>query len=241
MANKVTKSYPEGLSIVLPAFNEEGNISKVAESALEIAKSVAKSYEVIVVDDGSEDQTRNICQEIGLKNGHLKILHNEKNKGYGAALRRGFLSSQYNLVFYTDSDNQFDLKELPNLLHSIDSYDIVAGFRIDRNDPPLRLFVSGVYNLLIKVIFRVKIRDVNCAFKLFRRDLFDILTIESTDFFVDTEIIVKANRLGYTIKQIGVRHYPRLSGSSTVHASDIPKTLKRMFHIRKSAKKLKAR
>ncbi|MFQ5822868.1 MAG: glycosyltransferase family 2 protein [bacterium] len=234
-------SYPEGISIVLPAYNEEENIRKAVEASLNVATKVAKMYEIIVVNDGSTDSTGKICDELSSQNGYLKVIHHDSNQGYGAALRTGFTSAQFKLVFFTDSDNQFDVSELRYLLPFMDTYDVVTGFRVYRYDPLMRLFLSWGYNLLVKWIFRVKTRDIDCAFKLFRREIFDHFTIESNDFFVDTEILVKARRLGYTINQVGVRHYPRMAGHTTVRPSDIPRTLKRMFNIWKSTRKLKLR
>ena len=129
------------------------------------------------------------------------------------------------LVFYTDADNQFDVHELKNLLPSIDDYDIVSGFRIYRFDPFSRLVLSWGYNLLVRVLFRIRVRDVDCAFKLFRREIFDRIHIESKRFFVDTEILAKASRLGLKMTEIGVRHYPRTAGESTVRPSHVLHTL----------------
>ncbi|RMD94909.1 MAG: hypothetical protein D6814_13955 [Calditrichaeota bacterium] len=131
------------------------------------------------------------------------------------------------------------MSELRYLLPLMDTYDVVASYRVYRYDPLMRVFLSWGYNLLVKWIFRVKTRDIDCAFKLFRREIFDYFTIESTDFFVDTEIVVKARRLGFRINQVGVRHYPRMAGRTTVRPSDIPRTLRRMFSIWKSTRKLK--
>jgi dolichol-phosphate mannosyltransferase len=129
------------------------------------------------------------------------------------------------LVFYTDSDNQFDVGEIKNLLASIDDYDIVCGFRIYRFDPLSRLVASWGYNLLVRLLFRIRIRDVDCAFKLFRRDVFDKIHIESKKFFVDTEVMAKASKLNMRVTEIGVRHFPRTAGTSTVRVSHIWHTL----------------
>ena len=129
------------------------------------------------------------------------------------------------LLFYTDADNQFDVKELKNLLAAIDDYDIVCGFRIYRFDPFSRLVLSWGYNLIVRILFRIRVRDVDCAFKLFRREVFDRVHIESKKFFVDTEILAKASKVGMRMTEIGVRHYPRTAGESTVRPSHIIHTL----------------
>ncbi|MFQ5864018.1 MAG: glycosyltransferase family 2 protein [bacterium] len=241
MHEELKSEYPEGITIVLPAYNEEENIEKAMQSSLKMAEKVAEHYEVIVVDDGSTDSTGEICEDLSRQNRHLKVIRHKSNQGYGAALRNGFTSAQYKLVFYTDADNQFDISELRYLLRLMDTYDVVTGFRVYRYDSPLRIFLSWVYNKLVKQIFGVKTRDIDCAFKVFRRKIFDQFTIESNDFFVDTEIMVKAKRLGYAINEVGVRHYPRMAGRTTVRPSDIPRTLRRMLNIWISARRLKPR
>jgi dolichol-phosphate mannosyltransferase len=131
-------------------------------------------------------------------------------------------------VFYTDSDMQFDVKEVKNLLPAIEDYDIVCGFRIYRYDPLSRLFAAWGYNLLARTIFRLRVRDIDCAFKLFRREVFDVIQIRSKKFFVDTEILAKARRHGFKMTEIGVRHYPRAGGRSTVRASHVISTLREL-------------
>jgi hypothetical protein len=141
------------------------------------------------------------------------------------------LSARHPLVFYTDSDNQFDVGELKKLLPLIENADIVCGFRIYRFDPLTRLVLSWGYNLLVRIIFRINVRDIDCAFKLFRREIFDRITIESKKFFVDAEILAKARFLGMNLVEIGVRHYPRTAGHSTVRASHIFSTLKEIAQM----------
>ena len=231
--------YPRGLSIVLPAFNEEDNIQTAIERCFAVLNKLGGSHEVIVVIDGSTDRTAEICRRLADNNPRLKLIEFERNRGYGVALRTGFLSAKYGYVFYTDSDNQFDVSELKYLLPIIDSYDLVAGFRVYRYDRPLRLFLSWGYNLLIRFIFRIRLHDIDCSFKLFRREIFDHLQLESSDFFIDTEIILKAKRLGYHINEVGIRHYPRMAGKTTVRPSDIPRTLRTLLRIWISTRRLK--
>jgi glycosyltransferase involved in cell wall biosynthesis len=214
------------ISVVLPAFNEEENIEKQVRAVEEVLRDfVFDEYEIVVVDDGSADRTRQICQSLSKELPALRLLVHERNQGYAKALRTGFTSAKMPLVFYTDSDNQFDVRELKNLLAAIDDYDIVCGFRIYRYDPFTRLVLSWGYNLLVRILFRIRARDVDCAFKLFRRGVFDKIHIESRKFFVDTEILAKASKLGLRMTEIGVRHYPRTAGTSTVRPSHIFHTL----------------
>ena len=141
------------------------------------------------------------------------------------------MNARCQLIFYTDSDNQFDVRELKNLLPLIEDADIVCGFRIYRFDPLTRLVLSWGFNLLVRIIFRIGVRDIDCAFKLFRREVFDYVQIESKKVFVDAEVLAKARYHGFRLVEIGVRHYPRPAGRSTVRASHIFSTLRELAHI----------
>jgi glycosyltransferase involved in cell wall biosynthesis len=214
------------ISVVLPAYNEEENIESQVTSVNEVLTELGfDDYEILVVDDGSRDRTRAVCEAMGERVPKLRLLVHEVNQGYAKALRTGFTSAAMPLVFYTDADNQFDVHELKNLLAAIDDYDIVCGFRIYRFDPFSRLVLSWGYNLIVRILFRIRVRDVDCAFKLFRREVFDRVHIESKKFFVDTEILAKASRCGMKMTEVGVRHFPRTAGQSTVRASHVVHTL----------------
>ena len=225
------RKYPAGISIVLPAFNEEDNIKTAVTRCAAVLEKLGHPHEIVVVDDGSRDQTAAICKGLKESNPRVRLVQFEQNRGYGVALRTGFLEAKYNLVFYTDSDNQFDVSELKYLLPIIDSYDLVVGFRIYRYDRPIRLFLSWGYNMLIRLLFRIRLHDIDCSFKLFRREIFDTMHLSSDDFFIDTEIMLKAKKLGYRINEVGVRHYPRMAGATTVRPSDIPRTLRTLLRI----------
>jgi glycosyltransferase involved in cell wall biosynthesis len=214
------------ITVVLPAYNEEANIEKQVRAVDDVIHGMEfDDYEIVVVDDGSVDRTFEICEALRSDLTKLRLLHHEANQGYASALRTGFTAAAMPLVFYTDADNQFDVRELKNLLAAIDDYDIVCGFRIYRFDPFSRLVLSWGYNLLVRILFRIRVRDVDCAFKLFRREIFDRIHIESKKFFVDTEVLAKASKMGMRMTEIGVRHYPRTAGQSTVRPSHIVHTL----------------
>lgn len=212
--------------MVLPAYNEEENIEAQVTSVNDVLRDLGfDDYEILVVDDGSKDGTRAVCEGMAGRVPKLRLLVHEVNQGYAKALRTGFTSAAMPLVFYTDADNQFDVRELKNLLAAIDDYEIVCGFRIYRFDPFSRLVLSWGYNLLVRILFRIRVRDVDCAFKLFRREVFDRVHIESKKFFVDTEILAKASRCGMKMTEIGVKHFPRTAGQSTVRPSHVIHTL----------------
>ncbi len=219
------KSSPR-LSIVLPAFNEEGNIERAVREALAGAAKAEATCEVVVVNDGSRDRTGSILAKLEAELGSsLRVIDHPTNLGYGVALRDGFRATRGDLVFYTDSDNQFDLGELQDFMPLMKDYDAVFGYRVDRQDPWLRKFVSGGFNGLSSFAFGMRVRDLNCPFKLFKGDLIRALPLDTSDFFIDTELVARIHRGGYRYVQRGVRHYPRTAGKSTVRPSDVPRTL----------------
>ena len=220
------------VSVVLPPYNEEESIVECVSKALFCLKKYTPKFEIIIVDDGSKDQTYTLVQKIQSESPkQIKVIRHNSNQGYGASLNDGFLAACGDYVFYTDSDNQFDISELKYFIPHMDSYDIVAGFRIYRYDSVLRCLLSWIYNRIVSLLFNIRLRDIDCAFKLFKREIFNHLKIVSKDFFVNAEIIGKAQRMGYKIYQKGVRHYPRLHGHTTVRPSDIPKTLYRIVSL----------
>ena len=217
---------PPALSIVLPAYNEEGNIERVVRDAAAAVAPLVGSHEIVIVDDGSRDGTLAIIERLAAEmDGRVRVVRHPENAGYGAALRDGFRATTGALVFYTDSDNQFDLRELAGVLPLMKDVDAVLGYRVDRQDPWTRRAVSEVFNRLSSAALGMSVRDLNCSFKLFRGDLIRALPLESTDFFVDTELVARIHRAGWRYVQRGVRHYPRTAGRSTVRASDVPRTL----------------
>jgi glycosyltransferase involved in cell wall biosynthesis len=223
----------DSISAVLPAYNEEENIEIAATRMAEVLRSLnLRDWEVIIVDDGSVDSTGEIAERLANADpDHLRVIHHKPNQGYAQALKNGFANAKHQLIFYTDSDNQFDVREIKNLLPLIETADIVCGFRIYRFDPLTRLVLAWGYNLLVRMIFRINVRDVDCAFKLFRREVFDKVTIESKKFFVDAEILAKAKYYNMNLIEIGVRHYPRQAGTSTVRASHVFSTLKEIAQM----------
>jgi glycosyltransferase involved in cell wall biosynthesis len=224
------------LSLVMPAYNEEGNIERAVRAAA-AAGAQAGTYEVVVVDDGSRDATRQRLAALEAEMGaRLRVVRHERNRGYGAALRSGFAAAEGDLVFYTDSDNQFDLSELASVIPLMSEWDAVLGYRIDRKDARRRLMTSWVFNRLSCIVFDLRVRDLNCSFKLFRRDVLRALPLESDDFFIDTELVVRLHRGGFRYVERGVTHLPRLAGRSTVRLSDIPRTLKAVGRMRAKIK-----
>jgi glycosyltransferase involved in cell wall biosynthesis len=216
-----------GLTVVLPAYNEEANIGPMIEAALEVLPGLVDDYEVVVVDDGSRDATTMVAEDwVERHYPAVRLLKHEENQGYGVAIRTGFQHARGSLIFYTDADRQFDISELAYFLPLAEQHDLVIGFRVYRYDSAIRSLVSWGYNRLVGVLFRVRVRDVDCSFKLLRREVLEKLQLQTDDFFVDTEIVAAARRWNFRIVQKGVRHYPRVAGETTVQISDVSRTLR---------------
>ncbi len=207
----------EAVSLFFPMLNEEGNIGKAVESALTVLQAAAQDCEVIVVDDGSRDNTGPIADRLAAADCRVKVVHHPENRGYGAALRSGFAAARYPLVALVDGDNQFDVAELPALLNAIDGCDLVSGYRVSRQDPPVRRLNAFLYNRLARTLFDIPLRDINCGFKVYRRELVQrvLPQLESTGALINVEMLARARKLGARVKEVGVHHYPRVTGSPT--------------------------
>jgi len=222
----------DSISAVLPAFNEEENTETAANRMVDALRALPLAdWEVIIVDDGSVDNTGAIADRLAADSPRIRVFHHQPNLGYAEALKTGFGSSKHKLLFFTDSDNQFDVREISRLIPLIEDADIVCGFRIYRFDPLTRLVLSWVFNLVVRIMFRIKVRDIDCAFKLFRREVFDRVEIKSKKFFVNAEVLAKAKYYGFKMCEVGVRHYPRPAGRSTVRPSHVPSTLAELARI----------
>jgi len=216
----------ESISVVLPAYNEAENIKEVVEEIFGFLDKNFFDFEVIVVDDGSKDTTPQIVTALQKEKGNrLRLIRHSANRGYGAALRSGLFSAQKELVFYTDADGQFDIEKLKDFVDAIKEYDLIVGYRIQRQDIWLRKLYSFVYNKLIQLLFGLRVRDIDCSFKLFHRDCLGKLSIERNNFFVDTELLLKAKNNNCRFKEIGIKHRPRRKGKSTVKFKHIFVTL----------------
>jgi glycosyltransferase involved in cell wall biosynthesis len=205
----------KSLSVVFPAFNEQANIGTTIETARQVLPRVAQAWEIIVVNDGSRDGTADVCNALAGKYPEVRAIHHPQNLGYGAALKSGVLASKYELIFFSDSDGQFDLTEISDLIHWTDEFDIVAGFRAQRRDPFYRRLNAWGWNVLVRILLGLRVRDIDCAFKVFRRAVFERIQIRSVGAMVNTEILAQAIRLGMSIKEVKVSHYSRRHGIQT--------------------------
>jgi glycosyltransferase involved in cell wall biosynthesis len=203
------------ISVFFPCYNEQDNITRVVEQALTVLEKLNADFEVIIVNDGSSDSTGQIADEIAGQKDRVKVVHHRTNLGYGAALQSGFKAATKELVFYTDGDGQFDINEMPPLLRLMEQYDIVSCYRLNRQDNLIRKINGWCWTKLVCLLFGMKIRDIDCAFKLYKREIFDNINVVSTGALIDAEILARAVRKGYRVTQQGIHHYPRTAGSQT--------------------------
>ncbi len=214
------------ISACAPAFNEEGNIERVVRAFADTLGGAGVDYEVIIVDDGSSDATPRILERLRGDVPALRVVAHPGNEGYGKSLRDAFDAAVKDYVFYTDGDGQFDLGEMLAFLPMLDGVSSVVGYRMGRAEGALRRFVSRSYNLMVRVLFGLNVRDVDCSFKFLPRGELQALALESDKFFIDTELMVKLQRAGVPVLERGVRHLPREHGRSTVSPTHIFTTLR---------------
>ncbi len=209
------------ISVVLPAYNEEESIPLTVANVVEALQDLCEDYEIVVVNDGSRDRTAQVTLALAQQYRQVRLVQHEVNKGYGAALYTGFISARKDLVFMTDGDAQFDVREIRLLLPLLEGADLAVGYRNPRRDPFHRLLYAWGWNLLINLLFGYTVRDVDCAFKLFRRGILNDFVVESRGATFSTEFLVRAKRTGHRIREAGVTHLPRQAGKPTGGRPDV--------------------
>lgn len=205
------------ISLVLPAYNEADNIEPMVAEATPALEAVADEYEIIVVNDGSADDTSAVTRRVMETHPHVRLVEHPVNQGFGAAVFSGFTSAEKEWIFYTDADRQFVLGELERFIPHMDKADLIAGYRAPRRDPFMRVLYGKGWSMLCTLIFGYTVRDVDCGFKLFRRDIIEKLapTIQSRGATFSIEWLVRAKRAGYRFAELPVTHRPRVAGSQT--------------------------
>ncbi len=236
---------PLSLSVFFPCYNEEMHVERTAERALEACREISSDFEIIIVDDGSRDRTPELADALAERYAEVRAVHNRPNLGYGGALQRGFREATKDWVFYTDGDGQFDFAEIVKLLPLLEEYDIVSGFRMDRKDAPLRRLNAWCWTTLVNTVFGLRVRDVDGAFKIYPRRLFDEIEMHSMGALIDAEILARAKNLGYRIGQVGVHHYARDGGEqSGANLKVIARAFVELFRLRRviaAAKRARSR
>jgi len=215
MTNSELNKRPLSLSVFFPCYNEQDNVGQTAQRAVEVLEGLKADYEIILVDDGSADQTGARADAIAAGNNRVRVVHHPQNMGYGAALQSGIRAAKKKLIFFTDGDGQFDIGEIKLLLPLIEQNDIVCGYRLDRKDPFMRKLNGYMWTRLVNLLFGMHIRDIDCAFKLFRAEIFNGMKMSSAGALISAEILARATRRGVRIAEVGVHHYPRKAGKQT--------------------------
>lgn len=242
-----TGASTETLSIFFPMWNEEAYIERTVGAAKEVADELVAAgsiadYEIIVVDDASTDNTAKLADELAAADSHVKVVHHPVNRKLGGSIKTGFATATGDLVLYTDADLPFDLAELHKAIRLLRYYDadIVSAYRFDRvGEGPSRAIYTFFYNVLIRRLFGVRMRDINFAFKLCRREVFRHVSLKSEGSFIDAELIIRARKLGFHVIQFGVDYFPRTRGVSTLSSlSVIRRILAEMVELRSELRHL---
>lgn len=203
------------LSLFLPTYNEQENIARTVGDADNVLKKVAKEYEVLVVEDGSKDKTAQIVKDLMKKNKHIRMIQHKPNRGYGGAFKSGLYGSKSELVSFIDSDGQFDYSEVSKLLPHVGKYDLVIGYRIKRQDSPLRNLNALLWKIWMWFLFGLWVKDIDCAFKVIKKHVIDDITLETESALTSAEFLIRVKQKGYRWKEVGVHHYPRKAGAAT--------------------------
>jgi glycosyltransferase involved in cell wall biosynthesis len=204
------------LSVFFPAYNDAPSLPGLIARTFAVLRERVADYEVIVINDGSYDNTAAVLEELRAQYApHLRVVTHEQNRGYGGALRSGFASAAREFVFYTDGDGQYDVGELPRLLELVaPGTGLVNGYKLERQDPAHRVWIGSVYNFLARFLFRIRIRDIDCDYRLIRRVLLEKIQLTSTSGTICVELVRKLEISGCGVVEVGVHHYPRMHGRS---------------------------
>jgi glycosyltransferase involved in cell wall biosynthesis len=224
----------ESLSVFFPAYNDAPSLPKLIGDAFAVLREHVQDYEVIVVNDGSQDDTGEVLARLAREYApHMRVITHEQNRGYGGALRSGFAAASKEYVFYTDGDGQYDVRELPALLAKIGpDVGLVNGYKLERNDPRHRILIGNAYNTFARFLFRVRIRDIDCDYRLIRRDLLHAIRLTSTSGTICVELVRKLELLPVRVIEVGVHHYPRLHGRSQFfRVRSLAKTMSQLLRL----------
>lgn len=204
------------LSVFFPTYNEERNIKKIVLSAMSVLMEIAEKWEIIIVNDGSGDKTKEVAEQLIKTDKRIRVINHKVNKGYGSALKTGFKSAKYSWVAFTDSDGQFDFAEINKFIKHSNHADLILGYRIKRADSLLRQIYTFIWGLIPFILWGLSVRDYSCGFKLIKKKVFnEIQPLIGEEKVTQIEMLVKAKRAGYRFEEVGVNHYPREFGKQT--------------------------
>jgi len=226
--------YDVALSVFFPCYNEEANVEPLTKKTVDVLQRLVSDWEIILVNDGSKDGTAQVINRLAAQDPRVRAVHHAKNGGYGAALQTGFKSATKSLVFFTDGDGQFDVSEIEKMLDRRGEADIICGYRQHRQDKLIRKVNSACWAWLVKQMLQFRCRDVDGAFKLFKREIFDHIELKSSGALISAEVLARSAHLGYTMIDVPVTHLPRTAGAATgAKFSVILKAFKELLKLRK--------
>ncbi len=218
------------VSLFFPVYNDERTVRRVTEKALAILPQVADAYEVIIIDDGSPDRAGEIADELADEYPQVRVVHHGKNRGYGEAVKSGFAAARHEWICFTDGDDEYDVFDLRRLIRLRDFYDLIITFRYVKLYSGFRIFISWVYNVLVRALFRTSYRDISTGLRLARKSLIDELDLQSTSPFIGAEIAIKTMLKGFRVGEVGIQTFPRSFGKgATVSPANIYATIRDMI------------
>ena len=226
---------PTSISLFFPVYGDEGTVRIVTENAIALLDGIGCPYEIIIVDDGSPDQSGSIADELALENEKISVIHHPENRGYGAAIKTGIDACQYEWILMLDGDNQYDVSEFIKLFRVKDHYDLIITFRYKKIYSNWRIFVSWVYNATIRFLFRTRFRDVSTGLRMVKKKVVDDINLESNSPFIGAELAIKSMLKGYQLGEVGIQTFPRTFGEgASVSTKNIIATIMDMFKIWKT-------
>lgn len=212
-----------GISLVIPVYNEEENIKRAVMDGLSVLPQLSRDFEIIIVESGSTDDTAVVADHLAEENERVKAIHQGAKLGLGSALKEGFAAARHDYIFYIDGDNPYRMSEFIRGFPLLQQADVVCGYRLNRQDPPMRAFYSKVFNFLMRALFGVKARDVQIGFKMMRKSIFERVKLTTDSMFIDAELLIKAQKAGYRITEFGVEYLGKSSGRSSVTLREVAK------------------
>jgi glycosyltransferase involved in cell wall biosynthesis len=228
------KTAKPNITVFYPVYNDERTVESLTIKTLAVLKEIADQYEVIIIDDGSPDRSGEIADKLAAEIAEVRVIHHGVNKGYGAAIRTGFTHATFEWVCFTDGDDEYDIYDLKRLIKLRNFYDLIITFRYVKLYSNLRIFISAVYNKLLRLIFRSPYRDISTGLRLMRKSVYEELTLISTSPFIGAEITLRTMLKGYRVGEMGIQTFPREIGSgSSTSMKNILKTIKDMRKVQR--------
>jgi glycosyltransferase involved in cell wall biosynthesis len=223
---------PPTVSLFFPVYNDERTVRQVTEKALDTLQTVAGEFEILIIDDGSPDRSGEIADQLATEYASVRVLHHGANRGYGEALKTGFTHARYDWICFTDGDDEYDVRDLANLFRLRDYYDLIITFRYVRLYSGFRIFVSHLYNSLVRWMFQTPFRDISTGLRLVRKSVIEQVDLQSSSPFVGAEIPIKVMLMGYRIGEVGIQTFPRTFGKgATVTPPNIVATLRDLLRV----------